>query len=172
MMVLISNIIYELLTNKNSGWIIESDLDEHELNTKETISQIQLWLVENKQTRTYARFLEKYCRRDNITLKEYLALAWSVLWFDGYKLKPNIEIKCLENKDKPKKKKSRFRITLERIKLKHKYDSVQLYELDYLLNHFITKDVFNCLCYYGVTSVDWITNRLNHKDIIKYNMQE
>jgi hypothetical protein len=91
----IQNIIYKLLTSEKSNWILKIESEDTDSNEQTlTIYKIQHWLLANKQTRTHARFLEQHM--NNITrhdLKKYLALAWSIVFFDGKKLKKETQVR-------------------------------------------------------------------------------
>ena len=67
----IFDILKNLYTNKESKWILEvndSDVQPY---------LVQRWLVMNEKIRKYSRWLDKYVF--DLTPKQYLSLAWSVI---------------------------------------------------------------------------------------------
>lgn len=166
-------LIKELLTNNKSSWI--NNIDELDYDVIETITQIQNWLVNNKPTRTYARFLERFCRNKEFSLKQYLALAWSILFFDGCKLKEDIIIELPKTYNTTEKnwnlKRNEFKLTLNKIYSRHTWSRMEQEELKELLNTLISKDAINMLCYYGTSKKEWNVNNYNYDLIKRYNIK-
>lgn len=139
----IFDILKNLFTSKTSEWIL--DLDDKDINPV----IIQRFLVLNNHSMKKSRILNKFVY--TLSPKQYLAAAWSILFFQGKKLNKSPFIKY------PKKVDDKKKYSFIHEKIKRQFDMSDR-DLDIMIpyiNAEIEKDKPKWFSYYGVDAHTW-----------------
>ena len=116
---------------------------------------IQRFLVLNKMSMKKTRILNQFVY--TVSPKQYLSIAWSLLFVNGKKINKAPFIRYL----KKKKEVDKYPFVLEKVKHQYKMSDKDLNIVKKFIIQEIEKDKPLWFSYYGVNEFDWKSNHLD-----------
>ena len=145
----IFEILKNLFTSKTSAWIL--DVDDKDINPV----IIQRFLVLHNLTMKKSRILNKFVY--TLSPKQYLAAAWSILFFDGKKLNKAPFIRYPKKIDNSKK----YSFIHSKIKRQYFMSDKDIEIMIPYIDAEIEKDKPLWFSYYGVDAHTWKMNDID-----------